>query len=152
VLVCCPALQDAARTEFFPKFGVLRIVRVLRLFLGVQMIEVAEELVETMHGGEVLVPVTKMVLTELPGGVAEAFQEFGDCRVFKGETQFCAWETHLRETSSDGLLPRDESRPTGGATLLRVERIELCALVGDPVDVGREIAHKAIVVATGIKP
>jgi hypothetical protein len=40
------ALQDAARAEVRPELGALRIVGVFRLLLGVEVIEVAEELVE----------------------------------------------------------------------------------------------------------
>ena len=45
---------------------VLRIVRVLGLFFGVEVVEVAEELVEAVHGRQKLVFVAEMVLAELP--------------------------------------------------------------------------------------
>src|SRR5262249_38774879 len=71
VLVGCPALENAARAVLLAELWTLRIVRRFRLFLGVQMVEVAEKLVEAVHGRQVFVAVAEMVLTELAGGVAE---------------------------------------------------------------------------------
>ena len=48
-------VNDATRPEAFTELGILGIVRVLWLFFGVQVVEVAEELVEAMIGGEELV-------------------------------------------------------------------------------------------------
>ena len=63
-----PGVQDTARAELLPEFGVLRVVQVLRFFLGIQVVEVAEELVEAVHRRQVLVTVALVVLAELPGG------------------------------------------------------------------------------------
>ena len=75
------AVEDAARAEFGAERRVLRIVRVLGLLLGVQVVEVAEELVEAVHGRQELVAVTEMVLAELAGGVAERLEQLGEGRV-----------------------------------------------------------------------
>ena len=48
VFVGGPAVHDAARAEALFEFGVLRIVGILGFFLGVQVVEVAEELIEAM--------------------------------------------------------------------------------------------------------
>ena len=56
---------------FFAELRILRVVRVLRLLLGVQVVEVAEELVEAVGGRQELVLVAEVVLAELAGGVAE---------------------------------------------------------------------------------
>jgi hypothetical protein len=45
------ALQHAARAEPGAELGALRIVGVLRLLLGVEVVEVAEEFVEAVDGG-----------------------------------------------------------------------------------------------------
>ena len=47
-----------------------RVVAVLGLFLGVEVVEVAEELVEAVHRRQVLVAIALVVLAELAGGVA----------------------------------------------------------------------------------
>src|SRR5262245_64715516 len=46
------AFEDAARTEILLELFALGVVWVLGLFLGVQMVEVAEELVEAVDGRE----------------------------------------------------------------------------------------------------
>ena len=75
------AFQDAARTELRLETRVLRIVGVLRLLLGVEVIEIAEEFVEAVHGRQELVAVAEMVLAELAGDVALRLQQLGDGRV-----------------------------------------------------------------------
>ena len=58
--------------------GVLRIVGVLRLLLGIEVVEVAEELVEAVHRRQELVAVAEVVLAELAGGVALRLEQLGD--------------------------------------------------------------------------
>jgi hypothetical protein len=59
------------------------VVRRLRILLGVQVVEVAEELVEPVHRREEFVPVAEVVLAELPGRVAEGLQLLGDRRILR---------------------------------------------------------------------
>ena len=47
------------------------IVRVLGFFLGVEVVQVAEELVEPVRGRQVLVQVAEVVLAELAGRIAQ---------------------------------------------------------------------------------
>ena len=63
-------MNDAPGTVFFLELGILRIEIAFRLFLGIQVIEVAEEFVEAVIGRQMLVVVTEMVLAKLAGGVA----------------------------------------------------------------------------------
>src|SRR6476619_3766324 len=63
--------DHAPRTELRLERWILRIIGIFWLFLGVQVIEIAEKLVEAMHGRQELVAVAEMVLAELPCGVAE---------------------------------------------------------------------------------
>ena len=46
----------------------------LGLLLGVEVVEVAEELIEAVHGGQKLVLVAEVVLAELAGGVARGLR------------------------------------------------------------------------------
>ena len=68
------AMEHAARAEDLLEglaawqHHVAGVVLVFRLLLGVEVIEVAEELVEAVHGGQVLVAVALVVLAELAGG------------------------------------------------------------------------------------
>ena len=77
------AVEHAARAELLLERRILGIVGQLRLFLGVQVIEVAEELVEAVHGRQVFVPIAEVVLAELAGGVAERLEQLGDGRIFR---------------------------------------------------------------------
>ena len=59
------AIEHAARAELLAELGVLRVVGMLRFLLGVEVIEVAVELVEAVHRGQVLVAIAQVVLAEL---------------------------------------------------------------------------------------
>ena len=85
ILPSAVARMTPARTETLSEFRVLRIVGVFRLFLGVQVIEVAEELVEAVFGGQEFVLVAEMVLAKLPGIIAERLEKFGNARILRAE-------------------------------------------------------------------
>ena len=76
-----PAVDDAARPEALVERRVLGVVLELGLLLGVEVVEVAEELVEPVVGGQVLIAVAQVVLAELRRRVAERLEELGDGRV-----------------------------------------------------------------------
>ncbi len=59
---------------------ILGIVAVRRIFHRVQVIEVAEELIEPMNRGKEFIEVTKVILAELPGGVTHGLERRGDGR------------------------------------------------------------------------
>ena len=71
-------MEHAARAVLLLELRVLRVVVGLRLLLGVQVVEVAEELVESVHRRQVRVAVAQVVLAELAGGVALRLQQIGD--------------------------------------------------------------------------
>ena len=52
-----PGVQHAAGPEFLAELRILRIVRQFGFLFGVEVIQVAEELVEAVHRGQVLVAV-----------------------------------------------------------------------------------------------
>ena len=52
------------------------VVALLGLLLGVQVVEVAEELVEAMNGWQMFVTVAQVVLAEVAGGVAGVLENF----------------------------------------------------------------------------
>ena len=76
------AFQYSARTELLLELRVLGIVRILGLLFGVEMIEVAEELIESMQRRQELVAITKMVLAELRRLIAQRLEQLGYGRVF----------------------------------------------------------------------
>ena len=144
------ALQHAARAELRLELGVLRIVGVLRLVLGVEVVEVAEELVEPVDGRQELVAVAEVVLAELPGRVALRLEQVGERRVLLGEPFLRAGQADLQQAGAEARLPGDERRAARGAGLLRVVVGEDRAFLGDAVDVGRAVAHHAAVVGADV--
>ena len=145
------ALQDAARTELRLECRVLRIVRMLGLVLGIQVVEIAEELVEAVHRRQELVAVAEMVLAELAGHVALRLEQFGDA---SGPSPTAlplrAGKPDLQQPGAHRALAGDEGGAAGGAGLLAVIVGEDRAFVGDAVDVGRAVAHHAAVVGADV--
>ena len=71
-----PAMNHVARADDVQQ--ILRIVGMRRVFHRVQVIQVAEEFVEAVDGGQELIQVAQMVLAELAGGVALRLERGGD--------------------------------------------------------------------------
>ena len=123
----------------------------LWLLLGVEVVEVAVKLVETVGCRQHVVAVTEMVLPELTGHVAPCPQERGDRRVFLLHALRGAGEADLREPRADWRLAGDERRATRGAALLAIPVGEERPLTGNAVDVRRLVAHHAMVVRTHVE-
>ena len=139
---------------FLRKLGeiLLRIVVVhLRLFLGIEVIEVAEELVEAVIGRQHVVQVAEVVLAELPGRVALVLQRRRDRDDLLVHADRRRRNADLRQPGAQHALPGDEGRAAGGARLLAVGVGEQHALLGDAVDVGRLVAHQPVRVAAQVR-
>ena len=79
-----PGVNHAAGTEVLAEVGELLLTGIvvqLGLLLGVEVVEVAEELIEPVGRREEVVAVPEVVLAELSGGVAQGLQRGGDRRV-----------------------------------------------------------------------
>ena len=77
-------------------------VRTLGLFLGIKVIEVAEELVEAMHCRQKFVPVAKVVLAELACRIAEGFERLGDGDVSRLKSDRRAGNANLGQAGALG--------------------------------------------------
>ena len=143
VLVRGLAAEHAARPEHLAELRVLRVIEELRLLLGVEVVQVAEELIEAVNGGQILVAVAEVVLAELAGGVAERLEHFGDGRVLLVQAHGRGRHADLAQAGAKHVLAGDERRPPGRAALLRVVVGEGDAFLGDAIDVGRAVAHQA---------
>ena len=122
----------------------------LGLILGVQVVEVAEELVEAVNGRQEFVAIAEMVLAELSGGVALRLEQLGNGRVLLRQPLFRRRQSDFQESCAQRTLSGDERGAAGGAGLLAVIVGEDRALVGDAVDVGRAITHLAAVVGADV--
>ena len=152
ILPSAVELDHAARPEAFAELRTLGIVRILRLFFGVQVVEIAEELVEAVVGGQELVLVAQVVLAELSGGVPQRLEEFRDARIFRPQANVGPGQADFRQPGADGRLPGDERRAPGGAALLPVPVGEPRAFLGNPVDIRRLVPHDALVIGTRVEP
>src|SRR5262249_11539271 len=115
-----PTVHNTAWPVLLSEFRVLGIVRTFRLLLGVQVIEIAEELVESVRSGKKLIAVSQMVLPELSGGVTQRLQQFGDRRIFSLETKVGARQSHFSQTSANRRLTGNKSGASCRAALLAV--------------------------------
>ena len=76
--------------KFFSEIGKIfwaGIVREFRLFLGIQVIEVAVELIETVGRGQKFVFVAQVIFAKLSGGIALFFQQLGNGGIFCPQSQ-----------------------------------------------------------------
>src|SRR4051794_21074714 len=91
-----------------------------RLILGIKMIEVAKELVETVHGWQEFIAIPEMILAELSGCVSLRLQKFGDRRLLAGQSFFRPGQTDFQEPGPQRTLPGDKGGAAGGAGLLSI--------------------------------
>ena len=143
-------MKHTARSELFLERRVLRIVGQFGFFLGVQVIEVAEEFVEAVHGRKVFVAIAQMVLAELTGSVTERLEHLGDRRIFCLEADLGAGHADLGEARADRILAGDEAGAARGAALLRVIVGEAHPTLRHPVDVRCPVTHHAAAVVADV--
>ncbi len=146
-----PGMNHAARTELLAEFGVLRVVLVFRLLLGVQVVEVAEELVEAVVGGQELILVAQVVLAELARGIAERLEEGGDRWVFRAQAEVGARQADLGKARAEHALPRNERGAPGRAGLFAVVVGEDHTLAGDAIDVRGLVPHQAVGIGADVR-
>ncbi len=144
------AFQDAARAELGEVGRVLRIVGQLRLFLGVEVVEVAEELIEAVHGRQRGVAIADVVLAELAGDIAEVLEQAADRGIELAHAHRRTGEADLAQSASHDVLAGEERRAAGRAGLLAVVVLEFDAFLGDAVDVRGLVAHQAIGVGADV--
>ena len=81
---------------------IARIEPVLRILFRIQVIQVAEEFVEAMDGGQIFVAIAEMVLAELPGCVAERLQSLGNGDIAILQPDLRAGNADFRQTGAQG--------------------------------------------------
>ena len=108
-----------------------------RVLHRVEVVEVAEELVEAVDGRQELVEVAQVVLAELAGGVAHRLQRRGDGRRLRRQADRGAGLADGRQAGADRELAGDEVGPAGRAARLGVVVGEQHPLGGEPVEVRR---------------
>ena len=114
------------------------------------MIQIAEELVEAMHGGQKLVAVAEVVLAKLASGIALRLEQLGERRVSFGQPLLRARQADLEQAGAEAALPGDERGAAGGAGLLGVVVGEDRPFVRDSIDIRRLVTHLAAIVGAGV--
>ena len=115
-------LDHSAGTELLPEVGAFRVVLVLRLFLGIEVVEVAEKFVEPVVRGQEFVLVAEMVLAELASHVPQRLEQLGDGRIFLANAEVGTRQPHFAQPGAEGKLTRDEGRAARRAALLARSR------------------------------
>ncbi|MNE36694.1 hypothetical protein D3C80_1305140 [compost metagenome] len=137
-------MDHATRGVGFEELGIVFWpVRTLRFFFGVKVVQVAEELVETMVGRQVFILVAQVVLAELAGRIALGLQCLGNGDVTLLQTHRSTRDADFRQAGTQRCLASDERRPAGGAAVLRIVVGEHHAFFGNPVDVRSLVADHA---------
>ena len=80
-----PRMDHAAWTVFLPELWIFRIVVALRLLFGIEVVEVAKELIEAVIGGQMLVAIAEVVLAKLAACIAKRLEQFGDGGLVLGD-------------------------------------------------------------------
>jgi hypothetical protein len=140
--------QISSRSDFV--LQILRIVGVERIFHRVQVIEVPEELIETVHGGQKLVTVTEVVFSKLPSRVTHLFQYGRDSRRLGGQADRGSRLADGCQPRPNGQFTGDEVSPAGGATRLGVIVGKDGPFTCEFVDVGSPAGHHTAVVRTDV--
>ena len=146
----CKRVDHTPRAVFLPQRRIFEVVHILRLLLRVEVVERAHELVEAVRGGQSLVGVAEVVLAELRGHVALRLEQLGDGHITRLESFLRARQANLEQAGAEAGLPGDEARASGRAALLAIPVGEERALLRDPVNVGRLVAHHALVVRADV--
>src|SRR5208283_4318386 len=114
------------------------------------MVEVAEELVETVNCRQKIIAVTKMVLAELSGHVAQRFEQLGESRILLRQAFFRTWQAHFQKASTDWALAGNERSAARSAGLLAVVVSENRAFICYAIDVGCAVSHHAAIVGADV--
>ena len=129
---------------------ILRVVGVRGVFHRVQVIQVAEELVEAVDGGQEFVQVAQVILAELAGGVALRFERGGNRAGFRRDAGLGARLADRGHARADGQLAHDEVRPARRAARLGVIVGEQHAFLGHLIEGGRSAGHHAAMVCANV--
>jgi hypothetical protein len=114
------------------------------------VVEIAQQLVEAVHSGQVGVAIPQVVLAELSGRISQRLQKVSDGRRPVGNALGRARHANGQQARAEGMLAQDERRAAGRAALLGVGVREQRAFSRDPVDVRRPVAHDRVGVSADV--
>jgi hypothetical protein len=142
--------DDSSRIEAPAEFRIRRAIRIFKIFIRVQVVEIAPKLVETVPMGKMFFEIAEVVLAELRRRVSPRFQNLRQCDVLLRRPARRSRRTDRRQSRTNGKLARDDGRPAGRTTRLCVEGRETDAFPCDAIDVRRRNAHDVAAVAGNV--
>ena len=119
---------------------------------GVEVVEIAEELIEAVQRRQELVEVAEVVLAELAGGIALRLERGGNGASLGRHADVGAGLADGRQPRAQGDLAGDEGGPARRAAGFGVVVGEQHALRGQLVEVRRLAGHHAAVVGADVEP
>src|SRR4029453_7544596 len=97
-------MEDTAWSESLLEFRIRRIVGAFGFLLGIQVIQVAEKLIESVSRWKELVTIAEVVLAELTGDVAKWLEHLGNGRILRPQPEVGARKSDLRKPSANRRL------------------------------------------------
>jgi hypothetical protein len=108
------------------------------------MVEIAEEFVESVLGGQIFVPVAKVVLAELSRRISKWLERLSNGDIATLQADRSAGRTDLAQAGSQANLTRNECRASCCAAVLRIVVREQHPFLGDAIDVWSPITHHPV--------
>src|SRR5262245_62393285 len=87
---------------------IFEVVGILELLFGVEVIQGAEEFIESVRGGQMLVKVAQVVLAELRGHVALRLQQLRKRHVARLQALLGSRQSDLKVACTESALTGDE--------------------------------------------
>jgi hypothetical protein len=152
VVVGRPAVHQVARPVPVVERGIAGERVPVGVRHRVEVIEIAEELVEAVQRRQKLVEVAEVVLAELRGGIALSLERGRKRAGLRGHADVGARLADRRQAGAQGDLAGDEARPSRRAAGLGIIIREQHALRGELVEVRRLARHHAAVIGADVEP
>jgi hypothetical protein len=131
---------------------VLRIIEPVGIRHGIQVIQIAKELVEPMQARQELVKVAEVVFPELPSCVAKFLQRDGDRGRLIRHPDICSSLAHCRQASSNRQLAGDEVRTACRTACFGIIVRKQHPLRSQLVQIRRLSRHDPAVVGPNVEP
>src|SRR5262245_33536270 len=113
-------MQNPSRTILLLELRILRIEVAFRLSLGVEVIQIAEELVESVLRRQMPVPITQMILAELTRRIPLRLQHIRYGRHPIRDAVRISRHADGEQSGTERLLTQNERSAAGGAALLPI--------------------------------
>jgi len=107
------------------------------------MIQIAVELVETVHGRQEFVFIAQVILAELSSRIALGFQQLGNGHILFLKSYIGTRQPYFAKPCTEYALSCDKSGTASGTTLLGVVISKNNAFIGNAVNVGCFVTHHA---------